>query len=287
MRSLPLALPAHVLGQLSPAISALFNGCFRMRIKNWNKFQHFKDRRPPWIKLHREILEQRDISAISDCSFRVLVGLWLLASEDEAMEGNLPSIEDISFRLRMPESSIINSLSELESFVEQDDITLISGRYQRDPLEKEVELEVKEERETEAKKSSKRSSNKIIYESWPELPSKPLFDDWMEVRKAKKAKNTQTAIDGIGRELHKAVDAGHTVDDCVRMAVERSWSGFTFSWMENANSPPNKPGFKNHAKPNDDFAKKDYTTGATDGCFGPGGFLGPDSEGEQGGSGRA
>ena len=28
-----------------------------MRIKNWNRFQHFKDRKPPWIKLYRDILD--------------------------------------------------------------------------------------------------------------------------------------------------------------------------------------------------------------------------------------
>ncbi len=33
------------------------------RIKNWDKFQHFKNRRPPWIKLHREILDQPGVFA--------------------------------------------------------------------------------------------------------------------------------------------------------------------------------------------------------------------------------
>ena len=32
-----------------------------MRIKNWKKFQHFRDRKPPWIKLYRDLLgEQHD-----------------------------------------------------------------------------------------------------------------------------------------------------------------------------------------------------------------------------------
>jgi len=76
------------------------------KIRNYKRFQHFKDRRPPWIKLHREILEQRDISLISDRSFRVLINLWLLASEDVEKEGNLPPVEDMAFRLRMKKASI-------------------------------------------------------------------------------------------------------------------------------------------------------------------------------------
>jgi hypothetical protein len=113
-----------------------------IKIKNWSKFQHFKDRRPPWIKLHRDILEQRDITLISDCSFRVLVGLWLLASEDEDMQGGLPDIDDISFRLRIDKSKVTKALSELEPWL---DINVTSDRYQSDAPETETETETEVE----------------------------------------------------------------------------------------------------------------------------------------------
>ena len=117
-----------------------------IKIKNWSKFQHFKDRRPPWIKLHRDILEQRDITLISDCSFRVLVGLWLLASEDEDMQGGLPDIDDISFRLRIDKAKVTKALSELEPWL---DINVTSERYQSDAPETETETEVEVETEVE------------------------------------------------------------------------------------------------------------------------------------------
>jgi hypothetical protein len=132
-----------------------------MKIKNYNKFQHFKDRRPPWIKLHREMLDQRDISLISDRSFRVLIGLWLLASEDETMEGCLPEIPEIAFRLRMPESDIIKSFQELRHFVVDVDIKMISERYQVDVPETETETETKRETETERPTSAKSRSTKL------------------------------------------------------------------------------------------------------------------------------
>ena len=28
--------------------------------KNWSQFQHYKGRRPPWIKLHRALLDEDD-----------------------------------------------------------------------------------------------------------------------------------------------------------------------------------------------------------------------------------
>jgi hypothetical protein len=131
----------------------------KLRIKNWHEFQHFKDRTPPWIKLHKTILDQRDINAISDCSFRVLIGLWLLASEDHAMQGNLPSIDDIAFRLRMSNAVINKALHELKPFVIQDDITAISPRYQDDAPETETEAEEKTEKETEL--------FDFFWKSWP------------------------------------------------------------------------------------------------------------------------
>lgn len=136
-----------------------------IRIKNWDKFQHFKDRRPPWIKLHREILEQRDIAMLSDCSFRVLVGLWLLASEDIEKQGILPDIDDMSFRLRIDKTKLINSLKELESYLIQDDIKEISEQHQSVPPETETET-YKQEGEKEDKTSPKQ---------------KTRFDDWWAV----------------------------------------------------------------------------------------------------------
>jgi len=137
-----------------------------IRIKNWTKFQHFKNRRPPWIKLHREILDQRDINMISDCSFRVLVGLWLLASEDPEMNGTLPSMEDIQFRLRIDKSKLLKALKELGKFLDHDDITVISDRYHDGPPETETETET--EGETEGGKSTSKSKRKKFIPPTPE-----------------------------------------------------------------------------------------------------------------------
>ncbi len=199
-----------------------------MRIKNWNNFQHFKDRRPPWIKLHRDILEQRDINAISDRSFRVLVGLWLLASEDRAMEGNLPDIDDIAFRLRYDKVSIIKSLKELDSFLVQDDITVISERYQDGVPETETETET----ETE---NRKKRANALDYSSWPHMPDQQTLQDWLSMRRRLKANVSQTVVNRFGSELKKAVRSGLTVDDCLSECVARNWKGFKLEWMINNN----------------------------------------------------
>ena len=50
-------------------------------IKNWETYQHYKDRNPPWIKLHRDILTDYEFSVLPDASKAHLVGLWILASQ--------------------------------------------------------------------------------------------------------------------------------------------------------------------------------------------------------------
>ena len=150
-----------------------------IKIKNWSKFQHFKDRRPPWIKLHREILDQRDINMISDCSFRVLVGLWMLASEDETMSGALPSIDDIAFRLRKDKSIIIKCLEELKDFFIVDDIKLISSCHHLDVPETETETEKK--KETKEKKL-KQKKEKISLDDL----SVEHIASWLQKKRAEK-----------------------------------------------------------------------------------------------------
>ena len=51
--------------------------------------------------------------------------------------------------------------------------------------------------------------------------------DWLAVRKAKRAALTQTALDGMVDEAHKA---GISVAEAVRICAVRGWQGFKASW---------------------------------------------------------
>jgi hypothetical protein len=115
-----------------------------MKPKNWRRFQHFKDRKPPWIKLYRDILDDLEWHKLDGGAAKFLVQLWLLASEDE--EGELPSIAVIAFRFRMTEGQVDGMISQVQAWLEGDDIDMISARYQDDPLETETETEKKHTR---------------------------------------------------------------------------------------------------------------------------------------------
>jgi hypothetical protein len=50
------------------------------RVKNFERFQHYKDRNPLWIKLYNELLDDYEFGRLSDASKWHLCAIWLLAS---------------------------------------------------------------------------------------------------------------------------------------------------------------------------------------------------------------
>lgn len=53
------------------------------RVKNWRQFQHYKDRNPPWIKLHFSLLASEDWVSLDDASRVLAVACMLVASRNE------------------------------------------------------------------------------------------------------------------------------------------------------------------------------------------------------------
>jgi DNA-binding MarR family transcriptional regulator len=60
--------------------------------------------------------------------------------------------------------------------------------------------------------------------------SPQVAEDWLKVRKAKKAANTETAFKRIQEEIELS---GLSADECITIAVERSWQGFKAEWLSN------------------------------------------------------
>lgn len=158
-----------------------------MRIKNWSKFQHFKDRRPPWVKLYRDILDDIEWHELDPQAAKVLVMLWLIASEDD---GNLPDIKKLAFRLRMTEKQTSDCIFKLSHWVEQDDIKPISTRYQDDRLETETETEREKEGEKEKKtqRGTRLPADCLLPPEWadfckhqrPDLVPRQVFDEFRD-----------------------------------------------------------------------------------------------------------
>lgn len=83
-----------------------------LKPKNWDKFQHYKDRCPPWIKLHRDLLNDKEFMRLPLASKALAPLLWLLASESK--DGCfLADSDELEFRLRIASKDIDAGLKPL------------------------------------------------------------------------------------------------------------------------------------------------------------------------------
>lgn len=111
-----------------------------LKVKNFERFQHYKDRNPPWIKLYNDILDDYEFARLQDATKWLAVGLWLLASR---YENRIPADPEwIGRRLNTTEPVDLDPLLSA-GFITlyQDASTPPASRKQVDDLETEGETE--------------------------------------------------------------------------------------------------------------------------------------------------
>jgi hypothetical protein len=131
--------------------------------KKWDEFQHYRDRKPPWIKLHRWLLDDRDFMCLPVASRALAPCLWLLASEqqDGSFDG---SVESLAFRLRLPQKEIEAGLRPLiEKGFFLDAITMLAPCLQDATSERETERET-ENREQRQRTETERCAS--VFGHW-------------------------------------------------------------------------------------------------------------------------
>src|SRR5512139_846058 len=114
--------------------------------KNWSEFQHYKDRKPAWIKLHRSLLDDYEFACLPLASRALAPLLWLLASEYE--DGEITCGDDaLAFRLRMSVKDFRTALKPLiEHGFFTSDSTLLADCKRGASPEKERETEKETEK---------------------------------------------------------------------------------------------------------------------------------------------
>ncbi|MCP4640625.1 MAG: hypothetical protein GY851_09340 [bacterium] len=147
-----------------------------MRIRNWRRHQHYSNRCPPWIKLHRDLLNDPEVMALKGDEFKLLVCLWLIASEQPEGDGTLPPLKTIAYRLHMTESALTKGLRGLAGFIEMDASTPLAECLQHATSEGEGETE----RETEGESFNEfwehyphRVGKKAARKAWAAAKDKP------------------------------------------------------------------------------------------------------------------
>lgn len=65
-----------------------------------------------------------------------------------------------------------------------------------------------------------------------------IVEDWMKVRRNKKATNTETSFVRIKNQIEKS---GFSANQCITLAVQKDWKGFEASWIAGYMNKENDP----------------------------------------------
>jgi hypothetical protein len=130
-----------------------------LRIKNWDRFQHYTKRNPPWIKLHRDLLDNQAWGTLSGDASKLLVECWLIASQQTESGVIALSLDELAWRLRRDLPQLGSILQELvnSGLVEDASNALAPCKQSATP---ETEEETEEVTDSDANASGASAASK-------------------------------------------------------------------------------------------------------------------------------
>ena len=122
-------------------------------IPNWGKFQHYKDRNPPWIKLYTELAKKDEWQRLTLHQRGVLVTIWL----EYALTSGQVSVRSLSGN---PQLGLRVSSVQLKALSDAGFIALVASK----PL---ALAHAREETETETeRKPTKKKAPRVKVTGW-------------------------------------------------------------------------------------------------------------------------
>lgn len=106
----------------------------------------------------------------------------------------------------------------------------IKSKEEAKPKQELSEVEANNNNNNNNKKNNNKNNNTFnFYDSMVSFGfEEQLVKDWIQVRKVKKATNTETAFNGFIREVNKNENSPNFI---LKNCVERNWSGFKSEWL--------------------------------------------------------
>ena len=140
-------------------------------VKNWSKYQHYKDRNPPWIKLHYELITSLDWVSLDDASRVLAVGCMLIASRhDGRVPANAAYVQRVAYLNTVPDFKPLIDCGFLEGAS-----TMLATCYQsaRPETEEETEEETEKPKPVCTKPKGLPRANGVDFERfWEHWPKK-------------------------------------------------------------------------------------------------------------------
>lgn len=240
--------------------------------KNWATFQHYKDRAPAWIKLHRGLLDDYEFSRLPVASRALAPLLWLLASEYESGEITA-TYPEIAFRLRMTEKDLIAAIKPLINKGFFSDASEVLADCYRDSIpekEREIQEKIEEEKDIRAVAGATRPDDfdEIFWKEYPKRdganPKSPARKKFLAILKS--GVSAETIIAGVRRyrsQLQSKQQIGTPyVAQAVTWLNQQRWEDESSVSVSARSSEPPSPDL-----PSDEELRRKYgaTNGRSDG----------------------
>ena len=197
-----------------------------MRIKNWDKYQHYKHKSDmKWFKCYgRDILNDPDFMKMDDIKQATLFKLWCLASESN---GKLPHISDIAFRFRKPISFIEKLVKELDTWlIRNESIEKVYTNSITDKIrldrDKNINTIVRFEEFWESYPNVRKVNKKTCLERWANKNIDAIADE--VIGYVKKMNDTQSWKDGFSPAPLTLLNQERWNDGDVQQ-VRKVWEG--------------------------------------------------------------
>ena len=195
------------------------------RIKDWNKFQHYKTGRgaPPWIKLYRDLLNDREWFLLEPEAAKFLISCWIIASEND---GVLPDSETLAFRLRVASKEIVKLLNLCKHWIISDDSTLLADCYQDAIPETETETEKNRIYSPKPVRTQYGEEFEVFWGKYPRdanMSKKEAHTAWKRLGKEEQ----ELAVKGLdGFNAYCRANPDYRPVHAVRYLTKARWEGF-------------------------------------------------------------
>lgn len=145
-----------------------------LSVRNFERYQHYKDRTPPWIKLYNDVLDDYRFERLQDASKAHLILIWLLASRTNNRIPNDP--EWIARKIGATEEIDLQALIEAEFIVDNQDGKQLASKALDLARSREGEGEGEESREDYVSKETLVNANGV--DRTERIPIRKAFENY-------------------------------------------------------------------------------------------------------------
>ena len=192
-------------------------------VRNFDTFQHYSDRSPPWIKFYNAVLDDYEFTRLPDASRAHLMSIWLLASRTK---NRIPfDAIWVAQAIKATTAVDLDALVDAGFLVTEPIATKAGARRKRDASTSLDQRERESRGETEQSRGEQKESAPVgALVTMPESE----FDDWWACYPLKVAKG------GALKAYNRVRKAGVTQAELISGALRY------------ANDPNRKPEFTKH-----------------------------------------